>query len=43
MKHLNKSGVLHGLSAQQIADLEQRFAYLTTNGWVIPAWIKELQ
>lgn len=41
-RHLNQSGVLHSLKAEQIAKLEEIFAQLTETGWVVPAWIKEL-
>lgn len=39
---LTSSGVLHSLTRSQYEHLELIFAYLTPNGWAIPAWLKEL-
>lgn len=41
-RSLTTSGVLHSLTLKQINELAALFAYLTPEGWVIPAWIREL-
>lgn len=35
--------ILHNVNHAQVDWLEQKFAYLTEKGWVIPEWINLLR
>jgi len=35
--------IFHSIKPEQIKILEEIFAYLTKDGWVIPDWIKLLE
>jgi hypothetical protein len=37
------SSLRHNLTLAQVEHLEQIFAVLTAEGWVIPAWLIELR